>query len=433
MFGLTFSIVPVALMVMGVIYFVNLVSNRDLKKRRQYRFEFARALRQKAGQESDPDKKAGYLLSADYLENQGFSSIASQSIVPTGVKVSSAQSTETPEMVVSPLSSEETIVENKIDTLESSKSVRAQLVSLDNINILFYIGAFLVVVAAGVFVGFNYESISGIGKTMFLAIFALVFYGVGTYLYLKAKNIQQAGLVFVTVGLILAPLVGLAYFKFSAMGTDGHMIWFVTSLIVTALYVVSLLIVKKPFLSYFVTFVSLSLLESSISVFDAPTQYFAWGMAVFSTIFLLVGQIKFRDEYVSSAFRVSANIFLPISIIFSLVFSAFTLESSLLINGTNLIFAAVFYNLSSFLSLQTKHRQGFLAASLLLFPVGIILLLCDKLVAETTIAIVTGGIALIYFVAYELLKKIFDDKRPLLLVFFAGVIPLLSVSLIFDN
>src|SRR6185369_3362448 len=53
----------------------------------------------------------------------------------------------------------------------SSQNVGDLTASLDNINLLLYLGAFLIVVSAGIFVGYNFSVLSGTFKTIFLALF----------------------------------------------------------------------------------------------------------------------------------------------------------------------------------------------------------------------------------------------------------------------
>ena len=418
--GILILLVPI-LMVMGIIFFLNLVTNKDLKDKLRYRREFIDELLSKSAKETETQKKEAFLLAANYLISKFGDSF--------GKEVSAA-----PKPAAEPVKDVEGANETFFEeekrpvSVAKSTSVKEQFISLDNINLLFYLGAFLVVVAAGVFVGFNYQSISGIGKTVFLAIFTLVFYGVGLLLYLKSQHIKEAGLVFTTIGLILAPLVGLAFYKFSAGSQNGNMIWFVTSLVVLGLYVLSFFLIKKTYISYLVTFVSLSLLESCLSIFEMPIQYFAWGMAIFSLLFLLVSRTN-MDERMKKAYEVSANIFLPVSLLFS-----FTLvEKSLLVLGINFIIAAAYYILSSLLNFETKTKTAFFAVGISFLPIGLLLVMIQKEFLPNQMILVLNGLVLLYLVGYELLRKKLTEKMPLAFLLVGGFLALATSLIVSDD
>lgn len=113
-------------------------------------------------------------------------------------------------------------------------NLEAAFNSLKNINIFLYLGAFFIVVAAGILVSYNYEQLSGISKTILLGFFALAFYLAGILLYVKTKKIRPAGLTFTGIGLVLIPLVGLGAYNFIFMGQHGNYVWFATSLVTLA-------------------------------------------------------------------------------------------------------------------------------------------------------------------------------------------------------
>jgi hypothetical protein len=416
--------------IMGFIYIIKLISGSNKRK------ETAKELYYLSDVESDPEKKKSYFLSAQYLS--GKISVTPVPYIPyvpevvdkpqdneineifPPIPVNYVEEIESPvPEVATPQQNDESIATILQSVKKSNESFADHFKSLQNINILLYLGAFMIVVSAGIFVGFNYQSLSGTYKTTFLAIFALTFYLTGLVLYLKSTNIKEAGLTFLTIGLILFPLVGLAYYKFVSPG-DGHSIWFVTSIVTAFFYALSLKLVKNSYLAYFVTFVSLSLFESFISLFDMPIYYFAWGMALSSIIFILVSKSNLKDPAFISSFKMSANYFLPISLIFSL----FTMNDGLTGVGVNLLLAGTFYFVSSFLMLEKSQKEIMFTVAFVLFPLGILLILNDKHFSSIKIALIFGTVSLLYLIGYEKIRLRLEDNRPGILLTISSFMPI---------
>jgi len=289
---------------------------------------------------------------------------------------------------------------------------KEQFNNLNNINVFLYIGAFLVVVASTVFIGAAYTELSGAFKTWFLACFAAVFYGLGIWFYLKFPVVKPAGLTFATIGLVLAPVVGVAYFNYINLGHSGEVVWFFTSLLVFGLYFVSLKILKKAYVAYFLNLVSLSLFESFISLFKAPIYYFGWGMALASMIFLLISK-QSRDEEMRKSFYYSSNVFLPVAIFLSLTQ---TVEFGWLQFGINSLLAATYYLLANFLSEKDQNRVVYFLFSTILVPIGLFTCLVDQKVETNTIILILAILSFGYVVFYELAKKNWTDSRPQILL-----------------
>ncbi|MEI6519778.1 MAG: hypothetical protein WCO98_07025 [bacterium] len=428
------GIIVVVPWIMGFIYIIKLITAGDKRKR------IAQELWELSYTENDPDKKKAYQQAAKCLSdlnyaapeaggvtiNDGDSSEVKIQVpyvsafdVSRRTKLSELHNVEPGAATSTPTPQNTELFTSIIPPVPNKKESAAdRFKSLQNINILLYLGAFMIVVSAGIFVGFNYQSLTGNFKTIFLTIFALIFYLTGLALYLKSTNIKEAGLTFLTIGLILFPLVGLAYYKFVSHG-GGNNIWFITSIVTAFFYALSLKLVKNSYLSYFITFVSLSLFESFISLFDVPIYYFAWGMALSSIIFILVSKANLKDPAFTSSFKMSANYFLPISLIMSL----FTIKDGLTGVGVNLLLAGTFYLISNFLTLEKLQKELLFTFTFILFPVGILLILQDKDFSSLSIALVFGVVALLYLIGYEKLKNRLEDKRPMILLTLSSLTP----------
>lgn len=100
----------------------------------------------------------------------------------------------------------------------------------DNITLLLYLGAALVVIAAGVFVGGSWEAISGIARFALVLGFALGFGWTGELFVRFTEKLKSAGQTFRTVGTILLPFAALAYERFVLNGNTPAWYWVVTGL-----------------------------------------------------------------------------------------------------------------------------------------------------------------------------------------------------------
>ena len=303
--------------------------------------------------------------------------------------------------------------------------------SLENINILLYVGTFLVVAAAGIFVGFNYETLSASFKVIFLFIFTLVFYLAGLFLYLKTKNIKPAGITFTTIGLLLAPLVGLAIYKFSYDGTNGQMIWFATSAVVLAFYVVTLAIIKQVYIGYLTSFTALSLFQSSINLFDLPIYWSFWGMSILALIFALIVKVKKLPKIIADPLDNTSQIFLPVSMAISasLIFSDGSSQF-----GLNILLAGIFYLIKSFLYEEEDKSTNNFSLSLLLFPIGLFsILIQGHRVDYDIIASLLVGLSVVYLVVYEVVKKYWNNEKTNSLMAIGGLVAILANLLLIDD
>ena len=74
----------------------------------------------------------------------------------------------------------------------------------NNINLLLYLGAFLIVSAAGIFVSFSWQDYSGAAKFFCFLLLTLIFSFCGLGFY-KSKLYKSAGITFIGIGAILLP------------------------------------------------------------------------------------------------------------------------------------------------------------------------------------------------------------------------------------
>ena len=213
---------------------------------------------------------------------------------------------------------------------------------IDNASLLLYFGAFLFVASVGLFVAFG-------GATPTLRAVAVllvmaVMYGGGLWLYKNKPRLQQAGLAFAAIGIVIAPLVGLAFYSYIFNQQHGAAVWLLTSLFCLGLYAHALVTLKKPLISYLLIFTFLSLFESGVSIATAPVYYFGWGLAFVGIILQALSQWRGYYPELKESSRYSSMALLPIAVVTSLALLPKQGSGQL---GVSLLLAAAFYGLEA--------------------------------------------------------------------------------------
>ncbi len=98
-------------------------------------------------------------------------------------------------------------------------------------NLLLYLGAFLVVIAALIFVSYSKEAIGGGLKMALLVAYTLAFLAMGVFC-LRFQRVRQAGVAFFAVGALMVPLnfVGAYVFFHSDRNIDPTGLWLAGSI-----------------------------------------------------------------------------------------------------------------------------------------------------------------------------------------------------------
>lgn len=190
----------------------------------------------------------------------------------------------------------------------------------NSINLLLYIGAFLIVSSAAIFVGFNWESFTGTFKAMILSLITIAFFGAGFFFYHETPKLRNAGSTFLAIGSLLIPFNGLAWYNFALRDTDIGFggVWLITSLIAVTVYFLLAYFVQNRFYTYIAGLGGLSLVEALVNIGNLDSQFYILG-GIFSA-FVLLGGSKFIastkkenfEEIYSTPLSVSSNIVMPI-------------------------------------------------------------------------------------------------------------------------
>ncbi|MEZ4493790.1 MAG: hypothetical protein R3C29_10820 [Dehalococcoidia bacterium] len=146
-------------------------------------------------------------------------------------------------------------------------------------DILLYLGAFLISMAAIIFVAYQGEAVSPVVRVAILTAYTVAFIVLGLTLH-RWEQAREAGPIFLALGAILVPIVGLAALRVDAFEEEGissSILWLVGSLAATVLYA---LLTWRGYGRYYVVPAILGALVawgSLAAVLDLPPEWFgAW-------------------------------------------------------------------------------------------------------------------------------------------------------------
>lgn len=192
-------------------------------------------------------------------------------------------------------------------------------------NLLLYLGAFLVVMAALVFASTSRETLSGPAQVALLAFVTVAFLGVGWLCY-RFPRVRIAGYTFLAVGALLVPLnfAGAYNFILREEGVPGDVVWLWAS-VYSALFYILLAVLGLGLLYGFMSHAALvSAVAAAIAVTDLSPE---WAPPVFIGLALVFLPLAwYGPERIRDTFR------LP-SLVFAHFLTAVSVSASFIIVG----------------------------------------------------------------------------------------------------
>ncbi len=301
--------------------------------------------------------------------------------------------------------------------LQPSQSLSDQTSSLsswyseNSINLLLYVGAFLMVVTVSLFVGFSWSSLSGALKALVVTIATLLFYGTGMWLYEK-PTVRSAGSVFTGIGTILIPFAGIAWHTLvlSTMQVPFGISWTITSLIWILASLISLALTKNNVYTYVMSLGTVSIFLAAVQWAQLPDQFFV--LAAEISAFVLVGLSVIAahkwhtPREVSQALELSAHATLPIALFYGLSVALtrnilFTYPSAIAV-----LTAVLFYTTCYLLN----RRYAYAVMAEILLPIGVGILFSAMHASAEYISICLTILGIVYTVVGHLRKH--DDDVP---------------------
>lgn len=235
----------------------------------------------------------------------------------------------------------------------------------NNILFLLYLGTLLIVLSAATFVAFNWEQFSGVAKTLMLIFVTLAFLSSGFALYFKSARLKVAGITFSTIGALLIPFNGVAYYNFVQQGGKIGPTWFITSALSVVVYLFMTRTFKGNLFKYISALATLSFVESFVNLGQFGATYYILGGILTSYVLLLLSRY-YREEPSEEGgftpFDLSAQIILPTSLAFGLIYSTTHQTFFEPLTYLAILLATVFYALVYYI--QKKEFAAYVAVLL---------------------------------------------------------------------
>lgn len=286
---------------------------------------------------------------------------------------------------------------------------------LDNTSLLLYFGAFLFLASAGLFVALS-GAYGELRVATVLVVMAALYYG-GFWLHDNKPKLRTAGRTFIGMGLMLAPLVGLALYSY-VMKDQPQLVWLLTSVLCLALYGNALQRLKSQLMEYVFIGTFLSLFESAISVTQLPLYYYGWGFAVVGL--LLHGWHLFRgqpasEEVDESPTVLSAGVLMPLSAMTALYMVP---KYGVIQLGVSLVLTAVYYALQAWeaTSEDSKVNNALVAQSASLAAIGSFTFAVHHSYSEVGLVLLVCGVLQLLFILARKASAILRASAMVLIV-----------------
>lgn len=273
------------------------------------------------------------------------------------------------------LGSEEEVESTQLRVSTSKPALETDLESLwshwysnNSINLLLYIGAFLIVASASIFVGFQWGVLSGVIKASLLTLVGVGFLSFGIWFFNMPK-IRNAGNTFIAIAALLIPVCGSAWynFVFKELGVSAGPVWFTTSAVALGVYLFLTYQYKNKFYTYTSSLTSLSLTFSLVNTFNLNSDFYILA-GIFTSFVLLLssfalrGQDKDVQEYAQVPLEVSAQVIMPATLVYGLFIATGQHKLDTFEAVLSIFLASGFYILSY---LHSKKSWNIAAAEIL--------------------------------------------------------------------
>lgn len=286
--------------------------------------------------------------------------------------------------------------------------VWANWYSNNSINLLLYIGAFLIVASASIYVGFQWGSIASSFKAFFFTFITLLFLICGLIFY-RIKLIKSAGFTFISIAAILVPFNGVAWynFYFSTQGVEPGSVWLVTSIISIIIYIFLAYYLKKSAFTYISSVGVLSLVLSVVNVSHLAMEFYVLGGVFAAFLFLFSGRIgqKNTEVLLQEPLSISAQVTLPLSLVFGLYFA---LDKGLVLSyptAISLFLSSAFY----LISYTFDKKIWYLVGTQLLLPAAVYIFLRSSQIPISQALIMVQAVPFIYLP----IRRFIQDKEEI--------------------
>ena len=158
------------------------------------------------------------------------------------------------------------------------------------INLLLYLGAFLIVAAVSLFVGFQWKNLDSTTRFGVVIAFTIAWYVAGSFMN-RVLSLEMVGTTFITIGALLTPFCGVAWQRFMVGSMAGvGWTWLITATISTIIYLYLSFAYHQRYFTYFGNLSILAMILSLVQINNAPSEYFILAGAL-TGLLLLIARI----------------------------------------------------------------------------------------------------------------------------------------------
>ena len=173
------------------------------------------------------------------------------------------------------------------------------------LNVLLFLGAFLMVASAITYVVYNWENLPPVAQLAAIVLFTLSFYGAGWFLRVR-MGLRASGIAVTAVGSLLVPLDFYAVFVAGGALPEEMWpwVWLAASALCLPIYAFTALRIRAEFFGYLVSVAAGSLTCAILQVLGAPQE---WWLSALVALALLATLLAYRLKGSESAWTLLAN------------------------------------------------------------------------------------------------------------------------------
>ena len=166
------------------------------------------------------------------------------------------------------------------------------LLSRRTLNVLLFLGAFLLIASATTYVVYNWEKLPPAAQLAFIVLFTLSFYAAGWFLRVRMK-LRASGIAVTAVGSLLVPLDFYAIFVAGGVlpFEMWSWVWLIASAVCLPTYTFTALRIRAEFFGYTVAVAMGSLLCAALQVMSVPPE---WWLAPLVALALSLAFLAYR-------------------------------------------------------------------------------------------------------------------------------------------
>ena len=189
--------------------------------------------------------------------------------------------------------------------------------TVKNLNIMLYVGSFLIVAATALFVTLTMPAIIRLAG---IIIVTLGFYISGLVLHRTSQRLRSAAVAFVGTGLAIVPFIGFALTSLG--GVSGEASWMITSILGIAAYAFAAMRLQSEFVSYATIAFVISLSLSVVPTLQLSVVWYFISIVSLSTLVNLISLLRpsLLPDVFTNALRNSSLLLTPITLCLSLGF-----------------------------------------------------------------------------------------------------------------